>query len=195
MKKSWLIILGAVVVLAGIGTVAVLAGKKDGDKKNNSNSSAEGEHGSHGHLGKKDACDLLSQANADALIGAGSQKGGLNADASSDDVHVSTCTYTSKADTLEEVRAMKTVSVLLRAPLTETGAESNETPFASRPDGAQDVSGYGEQAYWDPGMGQLNVLKDGAWMIISNGKARPSDRTLDEAKKLADIVVPAYNKH
>lgn len=192
MKKSWLIILGAVVLLAGIGTVAVLVGKNNGNKNKVEDKSgmSHKEHGDAGHLGKREACDYFKQADADQLLGAGSQKGSLNADASSSDVHVSTCTYTTKAETLEEARNMRTASVLVRAPLTETGAESNETPFQNRPQGAQDVSGYGDQAYWDPSMGQLNVLKDNTWLIISNGKSHASDRTLDEAKKLADIVVP-----
>jgi hypothetical protein len=193
-KKSWLVILGAIFLLLGIGTIAVLAGKKDSSKQG-AKMSTSGEHGGHGHLGKKEACDYLTQASANTLLGDGAQNGSLNADSSSGDVHVSTCTYTSKADSLEAVQQMKTASMLLRAPLTEAGAESNEVPFGSRPDGAQDVDGYGDDAYWDPGMGQLNVLKDGAWLIISNGKSRPGDRTLAEAKQLADIVVPAYNKH
>lgn len=190
MKKSWLIILGAVVVLAGIGTIAILAGKKDGAKNKTSEGSSSHEHADAGHLGKREACDYLKQADADQLLGADSEKGSLNADASSSDVHVSTCTYTTKAETLEEVRDMRTASLLVRAPLTEAGAESNQTPFESGPEGAQDVTGYGEQAYWDPSMGQLNVLKDDTWLIISHGKSRASDRTLDEAKQLADIVVP-----
>lgn len=193
MKKSWLIILAAVVVFVGIGVTAVLAGKKDADKKGSNSATTQGEHS--GLLGKKDACDYFTQATADALLGAGSQKGSMNADASSGDVSVTTCTYTSKADTLEEVRNMKAASVLLRVPLTETGAQSNETPFESRPEGAQDVSGYGDKAYWDPSMGQLNVLKDNTWLVITNGKSRVGDRTLGEAKKLADIVLAAYSNN
>lgn len=193
MKKSWLVIVGAMALLMTIAAIAIFAGKQTDHKK--SDTPAHGEHAAQGHLGKKDACDYLSQKDAETLLGSGAEKGSLNADTSSDDVHVSTCSYNSKAETLPEVRNIRTASLLVRAPLTEAGGESNEVPFEKQPDGAQKVEGYGQQAYWDGAAGQLHILVDDVWMIMTHGKSNDSDRSLEDAKKLADVVLAAYSAH
>ena len=142
--------------------------------------------------GAKDACAYLSDTVAVRVLGAGAEKGTVTPAATSDDVSVSTCTYSSKATSLEDVKNMRSATLLIRSPLTAAGAKSNEVPFDTLKTGAIVVSGYGEKAYWDPEIGQLNVLKGGAWLILSLGKSSLAEKSLDETKQLADLIVPQF---
>lgn len=81
--------------------------------------------------------------------------------------------------------------MLVRSPKTQMGADSNSAQFNSqRPADTPKVSGYGDDAYWNPQNGQFNVLKKNTWLIISYGPLKAADRTEADAKKLADIIVP-----
>lgn len=187
MKKTWLAVGGIVAVAAIVAGVVWWMLVKPGqnvETKTATNTQA---------YTAKDACNFLTQPVANDVLGAGAQKGTVSGNASSEDVSVSTCIYTSAHDnTLEGVKGMRTASLLVRAPLSEAGQSSNRQPFEPMKPGAQNVPGYGEMAFWDPSTGQLNVYVKGAWLILSMGKASLADRTLTEAKTLADKIVPAY---
>ncbi len=58
----------------------------------------------------------------------------------------------------------------------------------SKPAGVQDVSNVGDKAYWNPSFGQLNVLKNGNWYILSNGTLDKSKSTQADALKLYEAV-------
>lgn len=185
--KKWAIVGGAVVVVAAVGGVIWWLAPKSTEQQPASN----GQNSST--FTGKDACTYLTQSVANATLGSGAEKG-AGSNTSSDDVSVSTCTYTSASDgTLESIKNLRSASLLVRAPLSQAGVNSNKQPFDPIKSGNQTVTGYGELAFWDPQLGQLNVYKGGAWLIMTVGPAKPTERTLDDAKKFADKIVPTYN--
>ncbi len=122
------------------------------------------------------------------------EKNGVSPSAqkSSENIEVVDCTYSQKPSTASNpAEKLKSSSVLIRSPKNSIGQEYNKYGFnEGRPAGMQDVSGYGQKAYWDPKLGLLNVLENNKWVILSNGvTSAPTERNLDDTKKLADIVV------
>lgn len=188
MKKQIPLIIGAVAVVLAVA-IGLVWWQASQNKGNNSGDTTQG-----GSLaGAKEACTYLSQEVANKVLGAGAEKGTVASATSSDDISVSTCTYTSKVgDSLADIKNMRVATLLVRSPLTATGAASNDEPFDTMKTGALTVDGYGEKAYWDPELGQLNVLKGGVWLIISFGKSNLTDHSLEETKPLADEIVPQF---
>ena len=188
--KKWLpiAVLVAIVAIAGVFVVSKKDTKSETTKATDNSKSAKGEN-----FSVKKACDLFVLDDAKKILGDGATSGetaASNNTTESDDVAVSSCTYSSGATTLANISNIKTASILARSAKTKTGAESNKMQFGSaKPEGVEDVSGYGDAAFWNPQVGQLNILKGSNWYILSYGTARPTDRTLDDTKKLADIVV------
>jgi hypothetical protein len=150
--------------------------------------SGDGPGGSRGGSAYSDkrACDLLTLDDAKVLIGPDAEKGEqFIGDQESPTIVLSQCLY-------HDAEVDHTVHLLLRAPRTDEGAKENERVFDNeRPDGAQDVSGYGDKAYFDPKAGQLTVYARGAYMIFNNGVGMDdSKKTLADARKVADVVLP-----
>lgn len=134
------------------------------------------------------ACDVLTKEVAENLLGTGAQYGDTNAgNADSSDISVSSCSYTSPAGT--NTNETEVASVLARVALTQTGADSNKAVFATLPTDAVDVNGYGESAFWNPNYGQLNILKNNNWYILSFGSFIIDSRTAGEAKQLGDLLI------
>ena len=191
MNKLVIGVIAGVVVVGGIGTALVLGNKDDGSGKVDVSNIKTGSDA----IVNVDACDVLNDAVAKKVLGDGAEKGDTSAGtASSDDVSVTNCVYTYKAVTTGSVKdqlaSTDHAGLLVRSAKTKAGADSNKTPFTSaKPGAAQDVSGYGEKAYFNPTMGQLNVLKGGNWYIISRYKGTSSTKaTLDDVKQLADAL-------
>lgn len=138
----------------------------------------------------KNACTIFTLADAKQLLG-DTAKGGLTPIFdSSTDFDVSTCTYTQDQGANTPVASKKSATLLIQAPKTDIGIASNQKEFGPfKPPGVQDLSGYGEQAYWDTEHGQINILKNNIWYILSFGPNTPSQRTLDETRQLADILI------
>lgn len=188
MKKQLLAIVGAVAVVLAIA--GGLVWWQAAQQKNTANNDT-GDRNSASFAGPKDACNYLTAAIATKLLGEGVSKGDGGAAVNAEDLSVSTCIYTSKTGTtIADVKNMRSLTLLVRSPLTAEGAASNDEPFDSPKTGSIKVDGYGEKAFWDPELGQLNVLKGGMWLIISFGKTSLAESSLDDAKKLADEIIP-----
>jgi hypothetical protein len=183
MKKFLPFIIGALVLIAGAGAFVSLKKDKepasnnavvDQEPKNNKASS---------QIGK--ACDVLNLDIAKKVLGDNVDAASTNGDkpTESDDLVVTNCNYSVSGATLGE---NKTASLLVRAPKTSRGIDSNKQAFGSlKPAAAQDVDGYGEMAFWNPDFGQFNVLKDDTWYIVSTGSLKPAERSPEDAKALA----------
>lgn len=195
MGKKGVLVVGIVVAVAVVIGL-ILMTQKNGSNKQGTVSTADSSSANNtdnANLGNKDACAYLTAKTANALLGSGATKGTNPANASTADLSVSTCTYIEKTtDDIASIQNARSATVLLRAPLTKVGEGSNRQPFDNRKNGAVDVQGYGEAAYWDPEMGQLNILAKDAWFIMSFGKVRAEDRTLEQTKELADQIIPNY---
>jgi hypothetical protein len=141
----------------------------------------------------KKACDILTEADAKQLLGSDITGGTTSVNAATADIDVSTCVYTQQFPPNTPISSVKealSAKLLVRAAKSDTGALSNASQFGERkPADAQDVSGYGDKAFWWPGVGELHILKRSNQYILSYGKASPADRTLEQAKKMADLLI------
>lgn len=138
------------------------------------------------------ACEIYPLADAQKLLGdkVKYEDTALGAQ-STNDIEISACSYSTPFKNLEELQSAQTSSVLMRSAKTSAGAYSNLKPFKDeKPEGAQTVNGYGELAYWNQSRAQLNVYKEGNWLIFSAGPLNASERQLEDARKLADIIMP-----
>lgn len=185
MKRLWLYLIGAA-LLAGAVVAVVLAvnGAKDDKSKTTVTSNLPTSKTS------KKACSIFSLADANQVLNNAARGGVSPPESSSDDLAVSECVYAQSAGPNAPVSSTKTAILLVRAPKTPAGIQSNTAQFHDlRPSGMQDISGYGDSAYWDVEHGQLNILKHDTWYILTNGPITPSSRTLDMAKQLADLLI------
>lgn len=184
MRRVWLYVISAVLIL-GAATAIIAA---MGDSKDHSQSPAPATSQSVAFPQRK-ACSIFSLADAKQVLG-DSAKGGSNNPDSPEDLDVSACSYTQDAGSNVPVSGHKSASLLVRAPKSGAGTTSNQNQFGRlKPADSQPVTGYGDNAYWDPQYGQLNILKHNSWYILSNGPITPSERTLDQAETLADILI------
>jgi hypothetical protein len=140
------------------------------------------------------ACQVFTLQDAKKIIGDTAKKSsGTSAKASTKDINVSTCLYGQDSSTMpiNKAQNLKTATVLARSPKTSTGKQANQDQFGkSKPAGVQDVSGYGDKAFWNPQVGQLNILKGDSWLILSTGSFTPSSHVLGDTQKMADLIVP-----
>ncbi len=136
---------------------------------------------------KKKACQVLSVSVAKSILGDVGPASAPPPAATSKDVRVTSCV---RANTLAGLDKARSVSLLMRVATDSDGARSNASVFSvgSRPDAAQTVEGYGEQAFWNPAFGQLNILAHGNWYILSVGPVDPKKHSLAETEKLADAI-------
>jgi hypothetical protein len=135
----------------------------------------------------KKACDVITIDDVKKVLGQDAQ---INTSSpkpeETPDLILSNCVYTRKgANPAENVSA----SLVVRSAKTETGAKSNESGFNNtRPVDAQDVAGLGDKAYWNPQMGQLNILAHDNWYIVSTGPLKVTDRKLEQVRQLTDAL-------
>ena len=138
-----------------------------------------------------EACDVLTARAAKKVLGSVGPASTPSPKNSSNDVGVTSCVRTNalslSADADDQAES---ASLLVRVARTARGAHNNAAVFApgSRPPGSQNVTGYGEKAYWNPTFGQLSILSGGNWYILAAGPINPRQRTLAEAKRLADAI-------
>jgi hypothetical protein len=188
MRRFWIYGLGIILIAAAV-TAAVFAtqhSKSHDDKITNSPVAKTKQP----TPGTKNACSIFTLADAKQLLG-DTAKGGISPIyTTTTDFEVSTCSYTQDQGANAPVSSKKSATLLMQAPRTETGIASNLKEFGPlKPTGVQDLPGYGDQAYWDAEHGQISILKKNVWYILSNGPNTPSNRTLDDAKLLADMLI------
>jgi hypothetical protein len=129
------------------------------------------------------ACNVLTPAIARKVIGADASTGSTpQPQASTSSVSVTNCSYYSAT-------SKKTVSLLSRSALDQSGADTNSGQFTTGlPAGAKKISGYGDAAYWSPTFGQFNILKHDNWYILSTGGLDPRTHTLADAEHYAGVI-------
>lgn len=177
MKK--IVIILAVLILIGGAVGVFFLTKKNGSTSGNEESKAT--------FTILEACKLLTKEKAVTLLGTSTTLGQEPSPSNSDDLKVTNCVYNNNTGNFKDIVS---VSILVRAPLTQEGADSNTETFNDASlVGNTTVEGYGETAAWNSSTGQLNILKDKNWIIVSFGKTQPTSRTLDDTKKAADLTL------
>ena len=190
MKRAREYLVGAVLIIAAVLGVAYAVGNSTNHNDQSQPASAQ-KPPTPNIPAKKQACGIFTLAAAKQLLGDNVKGGETPADTSSQDVDVSTCNYLQDLSSSNApVSSGKAASLTVKIPKTANGIKSNQGQFGTiKPGNVEDISGYGDSAYWDTGHGQMDILKNNTWYILSNGSANPSTRTLDEAKQMADLLI------
>ena len=100
-----------------------------------------------------DACNLLTKDKAAQLLGTSATLGQEPSPSNSNDLRVTNCVYNNNTGNFKDIIS---VSMLVRSPLTQAGAESNNETFGNASTvGDTSVAGYGEKAAWNAKTGAL----------------------------------------
>ena len=129
-----------------------------------------------------DACDVFTQADAEAALGTTAQPEPVNPKVKRPKV-ISKCTYTGFKDgkpvaATAEFRFGRTEGDV-RGAFGEHRLQVQTKPIL--------ISGV--EAFWSAKTGQMNVRKERTWVTLSVGPAKPADRDADQAKKAAELLV------
>jgi hypothetical protein len=185
--KAALLVILALILVAGAAAAAVVALHHTKSHSSGLTPSSSQTNSAAG----QDACTIFTLADAKQALSGVVIGGAMAVTGSSKDVQVSGCSYSLSNSTNVSGAAAKTASLIVHRPKTAQGAAGNQRIFnAQQPPSVQPVSGYGDKAFWDGQLGQLNVLKGKVWYVLSYGAAAPADRSLEQTKQLADILAP-----
>ncbi|MDB5160335.1 MAG: hypothetical protein JWO99_598 [Candidatus Saccharibacteria bacterium] len=131
------------------------------------------------------ACELLTLNEAKTFLGDKTINGVVTAPTQTGNVADSKCSYSDgKADTANAV----VIALIVRSGINDQGIAANKDGFATGESatGIQTVSDLGDAAFYNPANGQLNVLKESTWIILSYGPgADSSNNSLDDTVKVA----------
>lgn len=138
------------------------------------------------------ACELLSPAKAQDLLGDQVYSVDTNNPTIADNVATSKCAYT---DRNQNTDLMKIAAVAVRSGINDEGDTKNKAEFAQAKRtvaGVQDVKNIGDSAFFNPSNGQLNILTGHMWLIANYGLASSAEaNTLEKATELAHKVLPS----
>lgn len=184
MRRSFLYTGAAILVICALAVVALTVSRS---KRHTEQPASTSEVISYK---QKQACNIFTLSDAKKLLGVTAKGGASGTEASSNDLGTSTCSYAADAGNNTPVTSNLSASLLVRYPKTNDGANSNVNQFSLRkPSGVDDIDGYGDAAYWDPQYGQINILKNQTWYIVSFGSLSPSSRNLEQTRQLADLLI------
>ena len=140
-----------------------------------------------------EACDVLTPERAVEILGPVADVPTSTAPTAGDaDAAVTSCTYLA-ADRNERDGRIS-VGLVVRTALSAVGAGTNRDRFAPAglPPEAQQVDGIGERAFWAPGLGQLNVLADDQWYVLTYGGLDPRQNSLSETREAAAVLEDGF---
>lgn len=135
------------------------------------------------------ACKLFTPSEAQDLLGDKIIDVGNDSPIISGNIATSKCSYTDSNPTED---SMLVAAVAVRSGINDKGVLQNKSEFATNRSSATVtlVNNIGDSAFFNPDLGQLNILDGRNWIIISNGVgSTPEANTLDSALKLAHKVV------
>lgn len=132
------------------------------------------------------ACSLLAQDEAETLLG-GKAIQRATEQTIEGNLASSKCSYTDM-----NANNFQIAAVAVRSAINDAGVATNKEQFTANrtANKTEKVTGIGDEAYYVPLNGQLHVLKDKQWLILSFGSASDtSSHTLDATKRLANKVI------
>lgn len=135
------------------------------------------------------ACDLLTSAEARELLGPQVIHSVKDQPVVIDNTATSRCGY---SDQNEELADMRVAAVIVRSGVNDAGVRQNIEEFLVRAqeEGVEPIEQLGEQAFYNPSTGQLHVLTEFQWIIMSYGVGEePLLNTVQEQKEMAYLVV------
>jgi hypothetical protein len=129
-----------------------------------------------------DACDVFTAADAEKALGTTAATDPVNPKVKRPKV-IPTCTYKGFKDN-------KPVSATVQFRWGKTNEEAQHAfdearlQFQTKP-----MLISGSDAFWSGKTGQMNVRKGRTWITLMVGPDKVSERDIDSAKKLAEILV------
>lgn len=135
------------------------------------------------------SCSLLTPARAEQLLGDKVINTEKNDPVIAGDTATSKCAY---SDENPDQNSMAVAAIAVRSAINDNGITQTRNDFsASKPTaGVENVTGVGDSAYFNQQNGQLNVLKDREWVIISYGiGTAPQANTVEKAVQLANLIL------
>lgn len=135
------------------------------------------------------ACNLLTKDEAREMLGQDVLGGERKNPTLSNDVATSKCAYT---DMNKDPQAMLVAAVAVQSAVTDKGIQRVKAEFAASKIGknTETVTWLGDSAYFNPALGQLNILDGRNWIIVSYGAGEsPENNTLEQATELAQKVI------
>jgi hypothetical protein len=189
MKRWWPLVLGIALIAIVIAIILWGIGSFKSQRDNGLYSNAQSPSNTTNKNITK-ACSIFTLPDAKVLLGDTAKGGELSPVTISKDVNISTCSYKQDNGNNVPVTSNKLASLKVNFPNSDKGRISNQNQFSAlKPANVQDMAGYGASAYWDSDHGQLNILKNNTWYILSYGPVTPDKRSLDETKKMADLLI------
>jgi len=153
----------------------------------------------------KKACELFTEEHAVALLGGDLEKDSTFGDQQeTEDISLTTCSYSKTAS---NIRDLKSATVLVRAAKNDLGRISNKSGFSenkTRVFGGEETEYFAHnrsevkmeeieikdhQAYYDPGLKQLNILTsdENYWIIMGGFNIEKDSLIVLGRKILADF--------
>jgi hypothetical protein len=128
-----------------------------------------------------DACEIFTQGDAEQALGVTAATEPLNPKLKRPKV-VAICTYNGFKDGKPVI-----ASAQFRFGKTDSDAQrafdDARMQFQTKP-----MLISGTEAFWSAKTGQMNIRKGRAWLTLSVGPQKFSERDLNDAKKLAEIL-------
>lgn len=135
------------------------------------------------------ACQLFSPEEAISLLGDEVVSSSIGP-VIKDKIATSKCSYTNGQKNNGQ---MSVAAVAVRHALSPTAVSQNKSQFETNLSvkTSKAVDGFGSQAFLDTTRGQLNILNDDTWIIVSyaRGAIAPSGTVTEQLKQLANLVI------
>lgn len=135
------------------------------------------------------ACNLVTMPEAHTLLGKDVIGSPVSDPTVSGDIATSSCSY---SDENKDQLQMKVVAIAALSAVADSGVQTVKNEFMAKKSatGISVVPNLGDDAYFDPSLGQLNILKGKAMLRISYGVgATPQSNTLEDASTVAHLVL------
>jgi len=135
------------------------------------------------------ACDIFTSSEAKELLGKDAISTNKTEPLQYENVSVSSCGY---AQNTLDGSTMRVAAITVRSGINDTGVAQNKDEFTksySRSN-VEVIEGIGDKAFYAPERGQLNILKERNWIVLSHGVgAAPHANTKEDLLLLASKVI------
>lgn len=130
-----------------------------------------------------DACDMFTQADAEKALGTAAQGEPVNPKVKRPKV-VPTCTYNGVKDGMP-VAASAQFRFVKTEPEAQRAFDQHRLQVQTKPLLMPGV----EAAFWSAKTGQMNLRKGRMWLTVSAGSSKLSERDVEQARRLAELIV------
>jgi hypothetical protein len=128
-----------------------------------------------------DACQVFTQEEAQRALGVPAEPEPVNPKAKRPKV-IPTCTWWGSKDG-KPVSASATFKFARSEADLQRAFEEEKLRFQTKP-----MLIGGATAFWSAKQGALQLLKGRTWLVVAVGGAKPAERDLESAKRLAEVL-------